>query len=104
MRSGNIDRTIIVQRFCEAVDGYGVVTETWGDLVTLRAELLTDTTTETVDDTGASSADVLTFRSRYARDVRTSDRLLFDGAAYNIKAVAVVGRRRSLEIKAEKVS
>lgn len=104
MRSGKLDKNIIVQRFSEAVDGYGVVSETWGDLVTLRAELLTDATTETVDDTGAPSADVLTFRSRYARDVRTSDRLLFDGAAYNIKSVAIIGRRRSLEIKAEKAS
>lgn len=104
MRSGKLDRTIVIQRFSETVDGYGVVTETGGDFVTLRAELLTDTTTETFDDTGAPSADVLTFRSRYARDVRTSDRLLFDGAAYDIKAVAVVGRRRSLEIKAEKAN
>ena len=46
MRSGKLDRTLIFQRLTRTVSPAGSVTEAWADFATARAELVSNSVTE----------------------------------------------------------
>lgn len=100
MRAGKLDREITIERATTAVGDAGTITETWAAFATLRAELV---------DTGADEADpaitkaTVLFRTRFVSGVTVADRISFDGRQFNIKHVAEIGRRRGLELRAERL-
>jgi SPP1 family predicted phage head-tail adaptor len=103
MRAGLLDRTITIERHVETLDVYGVPTATWNVIATLRAELLHNETPEAVTNGGANESiqALRTFRTRFV-DVNDHDRIIYQGAAYDIIDVVEIGRRRGLEIRARK--
>ncbi|OAI26950.1 hypothetical protein A1351_13995 [Methylosinus sp. R-45379] len=103
MRAGLLDRTITVERYSETLDEAGVPVPVWTVVATLRAQLLRNETPETVTNSGANeSIQVLrTFRTRFAV-VNDHDRIIYEGAAYDIIDVEELGRRRGLQIRARK--
>lgn len=103
IKAGRLDRTVKIQRFTETINEYGTASQAWNTVATLRAELVANGTHETVIANGSNqSIEVLrTFRTRFA-NVTVADRLLYEGAAFDIIDVEEIPRRRGLEIKCRK--
>ncbi len=99
MRAGKLDQQITVQRSVTAIDDYGVPSTTWTDLVTVRAQVIQQSTEEFIRN-GASDETVVVFRTRWIEDVTTADRVVFDEDNFNIKELKPIGRRKGLDIRA----
>lgn len=99
MRAGTLDRTITIQRSTEARDDLGAVTEAWAPVTSLRAALIQASTTEFLQGAGLQGEAAVIFRTRFLDGVTVRDRVLFEGAAHDIKEVKEIGRRRGLEIR-----
>lgn len=100
MKAGQLDRTIIVQRSTSTLNGYGEAAETWAPVATLRARLVTLSADELITGAGQEAASTVTFEARFADGITVSDRIDYAGATYDIKAVAEIGRRAGLTIRA----
>lgn len=100
MKSGALSRVIRIQRASTIINDAGTPAETWADLAELRAELVDLGTVERIRH-GAVDTTGIVFRTRYLAGVTNADRVLFDGQAYNLKSVIVIGRNRALELRAE---
>jgi SPP1 family predicted phage head-tail adaptor len=100
MRGGKLDTTITVQRFTSVIDEGGGSVQTWTDLVTVRAQIIQASTEEFIRSYGASDDTIMIFRTRWIDDIRTADRVMYDGEAFNIKELKPIGRQRGLDIRA----
>lgn len=94
-----LDRIITIQRATEARDEFGVVTEVWAPLASLRSSLIQASTEEYLRAAGFQGDAAVIFRTRYLDGVTVKDRVLFEGVAHDIKEVKEIGRRRGLEIR-----
>lgn len=94
-----LDRFITIQRATEVKDDFGVVTEVWAPLVSLRAAVIQATTEEYLKAAGLQGDAAVIFRTRYFDGVTVTDRVLFEGAAHDIKEMKEIGRRQGLEIR-----
>lgn len=103
MRAGRLDRTVNLQRLTETVNMAGTVNAAWATFATVRAELVSNTLTETGYAFGEADNDALAFRIRYRSDLTTKDRLTYEGRAYDVIGVVEIGRRRALELRCEAV-
>jgi len=103
IRAGKLHNTILVQRSNETIDAAGVPSPSWSTIATLRAELVEFTDEEMIRAYGASSETSVVFRTWFRDGVELSDRILFRGEPFNIRSVKEIGRRREMEIRAEKV-
>lgn len=104
IRAGKLDRTITLQRKTETVSDSGGVVTAWTDFATVRAEIVQQSASEFLTGYGEAEAGTVIFRIRYLAGITTSDQIMFDGTAYNIKEIAEIGRRRILELRAVAVS
>jgi len=103
MRSGKLDKSITLQRSSNSIDDFGTPGASWTELATVRAEVIQASTEEFIRD-GASDETVVIFRCRYVDGVTTADRVLYEGAYFNIKEVKEIGRRKGLEIRTVRLS
>jgi SPP1 family predicted phage head-tail adaptor len=103
MRAGALDRSITIERVTTASSASGAVTEAWATLSTLRAQLVQASTEEFQRAHGASTETAVIFRTRYLAGVTLADRVTYDGAAFNLKEIKEIGRRRGLELRCERV-
>lgn len=99
MRAGKLDRVIVIQRATYETDGAGGLVLTWSDIATLRAQLVQASTEEFIRAYGASAEALTIFRTRWLAGVLTSDRVLYNGLAHNIKELKEIGRAEGLEIR-----
>ena len=99
MRAGSLDRTITVQRGGEVQDDYGGVSLGWTTVATVRAALLESSTSEFMQAGGEQAERTVAFRIRWLADLRNADRVLFEGAAFDVLQVKEIGRRRGLELR-----
>ena len=99
MRAGKLDRTITIQGFTNTVNDYGTPVETWTDKATLRAQIIQSSTEEFIRG-GAVDETAIIFRTRWLAGVTTSDRIQYEGEAFNIKETKEIGRRKGLELRA----
>jgi SPP1 family predicted phage head-tail adaptor len=100
MQAGKLDRTITLQRKAETVSATGATVTAWTTLATVRAEIVTASTSEFLTDFGEAENDDSTFRIRYLAGITTADRIVYEGKAFNIKKIVEIGRRRGLELRA----
>jgi SPP1 family predicted phage head-tail adaptor len=101
MRAGKLTHSITIERLVEGLDDYGVPRPTWTPIATVRAEILTASTSEFLTGAGEGAASAIVFRIRYMEGVTPADRITLDGkGAYDIKEIKQIGRRRGLEIRA----
>lgn len=103
MRAGRLDRTIEFQRLTETVSEAGTVATDWASLATVRAELVSNALTEAGYAFGEADNAALVFRIRYRTDLSTSDRVTYQGRAYDLVGIVELGRRRGLELRCEAV-
>ncbi|MET3578208.1 head-tail adaptor [Mesorhizobium robiniae] len=104
MRAGKLDRTIVLQRRVQSVGDSGNVLSSWTTIATVRAELVQATADESATDFGEAETDLCTFRIRWpASEITTAEQVFYAGAAYNIKHIVEIGRRRGLELRCERI-
>src|SRR5690242_17414256 len=103
MRAGSLDREIVIERVTTTLDDAGTPQESWATLARLRAALIDDTASESQSEQGASSTRLVTFQTRFFAGVTVADRITFEGQPLNLLQVKEIGRRRGLELKAERV-
>lgn len=101
MKAGQLDRTITIQRMTATVDDYGTPSQTWADIVTLRAQKVQASTDEFIRGAGATDVTAIVFRTRYFDGITPADRVAHDGKFHNIKETKEIGRRQGLEIRTE---
>lgn len=99
IRSGKLDRTITLERKSETVSDSGAVVSAWAEIATVRAELVQQTADEYLSGFGAAEQGNLIFRIRYLDGLTTSDRVVYEGAVYDINQLAELGRKRGLELR-----
>lgn len=99
MRSGKLDREITIERSTPTVDDYGIVTQVWAAIATMRAQLVQATTEEFMRDHGASSEAIVIFRTRWLDGLTVADRVMYEGEPHTIKEIKEIGRRKGLEIR-----
>lgn len=103
MRAGSLDRSNTIERRADVVGEGGRVETTWTTVATRRAELLEDTASATTGGAGELTKAALRFRIRYLADLGFDDRVVFNGEAFEIAAVAEIGRRKALEIELARI-
>lgn len=99
MKAGSLDRVITVQRRTESRDEFGVVTDAWSTIATLRAQKVQSSTTEYLQAAGTGADAAIVFRTRWLDGLLTTDRVTADGTAHDIKELKELGRRKGLEIR-----
>lgn len=99
MKSGKLIHLIEIERATETVNGYGTPARTWSLVVTLRAEIVRRTAEEFLREQGAATNELITFRTRYLDGILTSDRVMYDGRAFDIREVAPIGWRQGMELR-----
>jgi SPP1 family predicted phage head-tail adaptor len=103
MRSGKLDRTITIQRMTETVSASGAVASAWTNIATVRAEIVQLSAGEFLASFGEAESKAIVFRIRYLAGITNEDRVTYEGQSYDLKQVAEIGRRRSLELHCERV-
>lgn len=97
MRAGNLRHSIIIQRGTNTVNAAGTPQTTWSDLATLQAERIEFDTEEHARRFGTSTEETYVFRTRYFGDVKITDRIMYQGDAFDIKRLSFDDRRRWTE-------
>jgi len=98
MRAGKLDRTIVLERFEEAIDEFGTPSLAWSTVAILRAEIVREATSEVIRG-GVVDETTVTFRTRWIAGVTDADRINHEGVAFDVKGVSEIGRRKGLEIR-----
>ena len=102
--AGELDKVITIQREVKTPDGMGGNTVTLTDVVAdLRAHVRPKTGGERAAYDSVEASAMYLFVVRYRSDILESDRILWDGKYYNIRAIMDRGSRANyLEIDAQR--
>ena len=100
MQAGKLLQRIELQRMTETVQPSGAVVQTWATYATGRAELRQAGVSEFLTTYGEGAGDTAVFVIRWLPGVSLSDRIMHGGKVWNIVALAEIGRRRGLELRA----
>ncbi len=98
MGAGRYKHVIEIQRPSLDVDGAGTPDQFWSKVVTLRAARIEQTSTEILRNSGDIQESTIIFETPWQAGIAGTDRILFDGEAYDIRRVVTIGRNRRLEI------
>jgi SPP1 family predicted phage head-tail adaptor len=103
--AGAFDRRITIQRAVETRDaGTNAVVTTWAaHLADVPASVKTVAGREFLEGNQIVAERRAVFTVRHA-DLRVTDRVIFDGADFNVTDIREVGRRRFLELQCEAVT
>ena len=100
MEAGKLDRFIIVQRKSVTVSATGATSETWANLLAVRAAMLDATADEIAGDFGEAEAKTVVFLVRWnPTPITTGDRILCGGETYDLKEIVEVGRRKGWKLR-----
>lgn len=100
MRTGKLDRVIRIDTYSAGVpDEYGTVQPGYVELATMRAQIIQASTEEFQRAYGASGETAIIFRTHFVEGVSTNDRIVYEGANFNVKEVKEIGRRAGLELR-----
>lgn len=100
MQSGKLQQRIELQRLAEAVQPTGAVAQTWTSYATGKAELRQAGVSEFLTTFGEGVANNAVFIIRWLPGVSVSDRIIHGGKVWNIVAIAEIGRKSGLELRA----
>lgn len=107
MRAGRMDRLITIEQKTPERTPLGDVTETWGTLATVWAEVVPTSGREyfSAQSEQRVASKLTRFRIRYlaAAAQDTQLRVLYDSQTYDIQHIAEIGRRVGLDLVGEAV-
>lgn len=99
MRAGKLKHSITVERYTLTRNDFGEMIEEWSDLFSTRAEIKPLTGKEYFASNMQVSEMTHKITFRYSQQVKTSDRVLFDGRYFDITSVANINEaNRVIEI------
>lgn len=100
MEAGKLDRLVTLQRATVTTDAFGAEVQTWADRATVSAsaEPISDGERWRAAEVGATVT--MRFQIRWGIGVLVTDRLLYEGRAYEIVGVKELERRAGVEISA----
>lgn len=101
LNTGRLNRRVTIERETEAVKPSGSVVKAWTPVATVWAEVLQQTASEFFTGYGEAETGTLIFRVRYRPGITTANRVAYDGAAYGIKEIKIIGRRAGMELRGE---
>ncbi len=99
MLAGKLDRRITIQRKTETRNTLNEPVEDWNDLATVWAQKLGQTGQEFFANDQVLSEYRVIFRIRWRRDLKDTDRVMFEGRAHDIHSIRELGRRVGLELQ-----
>ena len=100
MEAGKLDRFIIVQRKTESLSATGAITETWTNLLAVRAAILDQTAEEIAGGFGEAEAKTVVFLVRWnPTPITTGDCILCGSVVYDLKQIVEVGRRKGWKLR-----
>lgn len=100
MQSGKLQQAIALQRMTETLGAGRMAVQTWTTYATGRAELRQAGVSEFLTGFGEGVANTAVFVIRWIPGVALSDRIIHGGKVWNIVALAEIGRRKGLELRA----
>ncbi|MBW7056978.1 head-tail adaptor protein [Paracoccus bogoriensis] len=100
MRAGKLQHPIELQRMTETLGPGRVAVQTWTTYASGRTELRQAGVSEFLTSYGEGTSTNAVFVIRWIPGVALSDRILHGGKVWNIVALAEIGRRRGLELRA----
>ena len=102
IRSGRLDKRITIQRRTMTDNEYGEPVETWADLVTVWAIYLPARGSERFAAAQQIAEIDTVFRIRFRQGITVTDRIIYNGKTYDIKAVVdMPGRKEGIELYAK---
>ena len=104
IRAGALRHRLVLQRPQEAVEASGAVVETWETYATISAEKLALSHEDFLSGAVEGEERRIAFRARWRADLSISDRLIHEGAAFELVEIIEVGWRAGLELRAKAVS
>ena len=99
LRSGNLDRQITITRLSETVSASGGVSKSWTPLHTVRAEKVELASAEDREAFGNAGTSQVVFRVRFIPDLKTNDRIKFEGHDYDLDGITELGRKHGQELR-----
>lgn len=100
MQAGKLQHTVDLQRLTEALGPGRVAVQSWTTYAYCQAELRQAGASEFLTTFGEGVSNNAVFLIRWIPGVSVSDRIMHGGKAWNIVAVAEIGRRKGLELRA----
>lgn len=100
MQAGKLQHSIELQRRGEIMTPSRKVQEVWTTYANGRAELRQASTSEFLTSYGEGVTNSAIFIIRWISGVSVADRIIHNGTVWNIVALAEIGRRRGLELRA----
>ena len=103
MRSGNLDRTIVIQAYTQTgANEYNEPQLSWTTFATVRAQLIQAQTDEFLSgSSGVIDRVTAVFRIRWLDSLTSEHRVSYGGKVFDIQQVTEIGRRRGLELRCE---
>ena len=101
MQAGKLDRRITIEREGETVDGNGTVVTAWTPIATVPAQRVQQSTDEFLETFGDDVKTAIVFRIRYRPGVQMTDRIVYQGTAFDLVELKEIGRRVGLELRCE---
>lgn len=98
---------ITIERLTRTVSPAGTVADTWAPVATVRAQVLQRKLVERLEAYGEAEESTIGFRVHaLPTEITTADRVVFEGAALDLKDVTEVrrGRLRMVELVCRKVA
>jgi SPP1 family predicted phage head-tail adaptor len=100
---GEIDQRVVIQRLTLTPDGSGGNVKSWTELATVWCHVRPKSGRESVGSDRVEGSASYLFVIRYRAGLRDSDRIVWKGVSYNIRAIHDrSGRRLYLDLEAER--
>lgn len=99
MKSGKLRHVIVIEGVTTTVTPAGTPTETWTPFVSLRAELVQQSTQEFLKAQGATGEAAAVFRVRSVAGLTLERRVSFRGEAWNIREIVSIDNDRGFELR-----
>ena len=98
MRSGKLDRQIVIQVKSETPNEYGEPEESWSTHATVWAQARQVNAYQRFQSSAELSARVTVFRIRHLSTVTEEMRVSYDGLIWNILGIAEIERGHEMEL------
>lgn len=103
MKSGLLDRRIVIQNATETRDSYGFVSTVWGTHLTVWSNWVHDTGNETDRDKNKNVDVSGHFRTYYHSTITEKMRIIYNSEYYKITQIKEIKRQDGLLIFVEKL-
>lgn len=100
MQAGKLQHAIELQRMAETISPSGAAKQVWATYATGKAEIRQAGISEFLTTYGEGISNNAVFLIRWLPGIAVSDRIVQGGKVWNIVAIAEIGRKKGLELRA----